>query len=262
MGEKGRPHSVLTNMALVKDSSGSVAQRFKERILHTYFVRCDMSLILLVVVASGVGSSKLLLESGVHSLLIRYPLALLVSFLAFLLLIRVWIWYVFCRKPAGLPNLDLDGFQVPGGGSGSFRFGGGDSGGGGASGSWEEGGSAQIVSTGGKGSGFNLDFDLGDDGAILVVLIVLVLAIACGGGYLVYVAPHILPEAAWQATLATGLARVAKPTSHNGWLSGVLKSSGIPFAAVLVLVVTLAWVAHSHCPRAVKLAEALSCSQP
>ena len=101
MGEKGRPNSVLTNMALVKDSSGSVAQRFKERILHTYFVRCDMSLILLVVVASGVGSSKLLLESGVHSLLIRYPLALLVSFLAFLLLIRVWIWYVFCRKPAG-----------------------------------------------------------------------------------------------------------------------------------------------------------------
>ena len=53
MGEKGRPHSLLTNMALVKDSNGSVAQRFKERILHTYFVRCDMSLILLVVVASA-----------------------------------------------------------------------------------------------------------------------------------------------------------------------------------------------------------------
>ena len=68
------------NTALERGSSDSLAQRFKERILHTYFVRCDMSLILLVVVASGVGSSKLLLESGVHSLLIRYPLALLVSF--------------------------------------------------------------------------------------------------------------------------------------------------------------------------------------
>src|SRR5712692_6595969 len=153
------------NTALEKGSNGSVAQRFKERILHTYFVRCDMSLILLVVVASGVGSSKLLLESGVHSLLLRYPLAMLVSFLAFLLLIRVWIWYVFCRKPAGLPNVDLDGFQIPagggnaGGGSGSFQFGGGDSGGGGASGSWEEGGNAQNVSSGGKGSGFNFDFD-------------------------------------------------------------------------------------------------------
>src|SRR6266568_8425677 len=96
-------------------SPGGIAQKFKERILHTYFIRCDMSLILLVVVASGVGSSKLLLECGVHSLLIRYPLALLVSFLAFLLLIRVWIWYVFCRQPAGLPNLDIDGLQIPAG---------------------------------------------------------------------------------------------------------------------------------------------------
>src|SRR5260370_27489887 len=115
------------NTALERGSSDSIAQRFKERILHTYFVRCDMSLMLLLVVASGGGSSKLLLESGVHSLLLRYPLALLVSFLAFLLLIRVWIWYVFCRKPAGLPNLDTDGFQIPvgggnaGSGSGSFR---------------------------------------------------------------------------------------------------------------------------------------------
>src|SRR4051795_2792142 len=122
------------------DKSVSVAQRFKERVLHTYFVRCDMSLILLVVVAAGVGSSKLMLECGLHSLPIRYPLALLVSFLAFLLLIRVWIWYVFCRAPVGVPDLDLDGLPLPrGGGSGPVHFGGGDSGGAGASGSWEDG---------------------------------------------------------------------------------------------------------------------------
>src|SRR5439155_131590 len=92
-------------------SPGGIAQKFKERILHTYFVRCDMSLILAVVVASGVGASKLLLECGVHSLPVRYPLALLISFLAFLLLIKVWIWYVFCRKTGGV---DLSGVD-PGG---------------------------------------------------------------------------------------------------------------------------------------------------
>src|SRR5438105_274467 len=120
------------------DSTASVAQRFKERVLHTYFVRCDMSLILLVVVAAGVGSSKLMLECGVRSLPIRYPLALLISFMAFLALIRVWIWYVFCRKPVGLPDLDLDDLPLPRRGGG-VRFGGGDSGGAGASGSWEDG---------------------------------------------------------------------------------------------------------------------------
>src|SRR5882762_7995865 len=108
----------------------NVAKRFKERILHTYFVRCDMSLILAVVVASGVGASKLLLECGVHSLPVRYPLSLLISFLAFLLLIKVWIWYVFCRKIGGVDLCDVDPGDIPiqggGGGSpGSVHFGGG-----------------------------------------------------------------------------------------------------------------------------------------
>ena len=79
----------------------SLAKRFKERILHTYFVRCGMSLILAVVVVAGVGSSKLMLECGVYSLPVRYPLALFISFLAFLLLIRVWIWYVFLSSFGG-----------------------------------------------------------------------------------------------------------------------------------------------------------------
>src|SRR5882762_4344813 len=123
----------------------NVAKRFKERILHTYFVRCDMSLILAVVVASGIGASKLLLECGVHSLPVRYPLSLLISFVAFLLLIKVWIWYVFCRKIGGVDPGDVDPGSLPisGGGGGAnpgpVRFGGGDSGGGGASDSWDEG---------------------------------------------------------------------------------------------------------------------------
>ena len=59
--------------------------------------------------------------------------------------------------------------------------------------------------------------------------------------------------------LATGLARVAKPTDSEGWLTGVLRASAIPFAVVMVFVVALAWVSHQHCPGAVKLAEALFC---
>jgi len=246
-------------------SPGGIAQKFKERILHTYFVRCDMSLILAVVVASGVGASKLLLECGVHSLPVRYPLALLISFLAFLLLIKVWIWYVFCRKTGGvdLSGVDPGGSPISGGGGGaspgSFHFGGGDSGGGGASDSWEEGGSVHEAPHISSSSGGGFDLDLGDDFAIILLVAALVLAIAGASGYLIYAAPHILPEAAWQATLATGLARVAKPTDHQGWLKGVLRSSAIPFVVVLVFVVALAWVTHNHCPSAVKLAEALYC---
>lgn len=244
---------------------GNAAERFKERILHTYFVRCDMSLILGVVVVSEVLSSKLLLECGLRSLELRYPLALFASFLAFLLLIRVWIWYVFCRIPGGAdPN--SGGFQISDGGWGggdssgsTMHFGGGDSGGAGASDSFGESVSSSSSSSGGGGSGWGFDLDLGDDLAIIILLVALILAVVGASGYLIYVAPHILPEAAWQAGLAGGLARIAKPTEHHNWLRGVLRSSCIPFIVVLILVVALARVAHNHCPVAVKLAEALYC---
>jgi hypothetical protein len=248
-----------------KGAAGDLAQQFKQRILHTYFVRCGMSLILAVVVASGLLTSKLLLECGLLSLRVRYPIALFASFLAFLLLIKVWIWYVFCRRSAvvDLTNIDAGG---GGGNSGSMRFGGGDSGGGGASDSWEEGSPAQFTagasrsSPGGGGGGGGFDLDLGDDWAILLLIAALVLAIVGAGGYLIYTAPNILPEAAWQVALASGLARISKPTAHQNWLTGVLRASGIPFAVVLIFVVALAWVAQDHCPGAVKLAEALYCA--
>jgi hypothetical protein len=261
------------NLAASKKSPGGVAKRFKERILHTYFVRCDMSLILAVVIASGIGASKLMLELGLHSLPVRYPLALLFSFLAFLLLIKVWIWYVFCRNTGGpdLTGVDPGDIQISGGGSGgpnpgTAHFGGGDSGGGGASDSWEDGSQSFVTSShsspssGGGGGGSGFDLDLGDDWAILLLVVALVLAIAGASGYLIYAAPNILPEAAWQATLAAGLARVAKPSDPQGWLKGVLRSCAIPFSVVLVFVVALAWVTHNHCPAAVKLSEALFCA--
>ncbi len=256
---------------LEKTLPRGAAQRFKERILHTYFVRCYMSFILTVVVAAGLLSSKLMLELGVHSLQLRYPIALLISFGAFLMLIRIWIWRV-CPRPTAtvdLSGLDPGGFQLSGGGggsgSGSMSFGGGDSGGAGATSSWEggeEGTSSGFGSSGGGGGGSGFDLDLGDDWVVILLVVLLALAIVCAGGYLIYAAPQILPEAAWQATLATGLARVSKPTEHENWLRCVVRKSSIPFAVVLILVVVLATVAHRHCPSAVKLTQALHCPVP
>src|SRR5258707_15244763 len=114
-------------------------QRYERRIAHTYFVRFHMSLILAAVIASGVLTSKGLLDLGVHSLRLRYPLAVLGSYLVFLLLVRVWIWYVSIRGRAvdrlGGPDIDggFGGIGLGGAGpSGFTKFGGGSSGGAGA----------------------------------------------------------------------------------------------------------------------------------
>lgn len=200
------------------------------------------------------------------------------SYLVFLGLVRIWIWYV-CRRRAAAGagggwdpgNFDFGGSgrssSAGGGGGGSVRFGGGDSGGGGASSLWQAdavaGPPAPIAAPApahSGGSGWSIpDLDLGDDGwQIVLLLAVLVLAIVLAGGYLIYAAPQILPEAAWQAVLASTLTRVQKD-DHHGWMSGVVKSTVLPFAVVLILAGALGWVAHKHCPQATKLIQVFSC---
>ena len=70
--------------------------RIEKRIAHDYYCRFHMSVILAAVISSGLLASKGLLELGI-SLQYRYPIAVLVSYGVFLLLIRVWIWYVSVR---------------------------------------------------------------------------------------------------------------------------------------------------------------------
>src|SRR5580693_6001306 len=118
-----------------------LAERFKQRILHGFLLRFQMSLILTAVVASGVLSSKVLLLAGFHSLRLRYPIAVLVSYGVFLGLVRVWLWYVSIRRGVASRSGNFDGAGFSWGGSGggggrSVEFGGGTSGGAGASDSW------------------------------------------------------------------------------------------------------------------------------
>jgi len=285
-------------MARVAASAGrspkALAQRFKQRILKDYCVRFHMSLIVMAVVASGVLSSKLMLVAGVRSLWLRYPVAVLCAYGVFLGLVRLWIAYVLVRRRAAeagvaaiatgggsergdgdagsrsrgrlldAVDLDLSG-AGSGGEGGSVSFGGGDSGGGGASDSWGMAASEmQAPGDAGSGGGWlpdlKLDLDLGDDGWwILLVLLLLAIVIFCAGGYLVWAAPDILSEAAWQALLGGVLVRARRHT-RAGWMGGVLRSTAIPFTIVLIVAAALGWQAHRHCPQASRLAEALACA--
>ena len=236
-----------------------------------------MSLILSAVVASGILSSKLLLVSGVHSLRLRYPIAVMVAYGVFLGLIRLWLWYVSARKQAALRTGSFDIgnlLNLPGGGGGgsgssglpdSVSFGGGSSGGGGASDMWGEPvqtgfvDAAPAPSGGGGGwGGIDFDFDLDGDGImILILLAALILGIVFAGGYLIYAAPQILPEAAWQFALAGALHKVTK--QKGDWMMAILKASVIPFVIVLVLATVLGFFAHHVCPSAVRLLQVFNC---
>jgi hypothetical protein len=232
-----------------------------------------MALMLTALGASGLLISKVLLEVGVRSMLERYLIAVAFSYALFFLFIKLWLIYISPPKPKprlpsrdsgnaiDIGNLSLDVAQESTV-VGDHVFGaGGDFGGGGATDLWGGETAQTVISTpssgrgsgGGGGSGL-FDFDL-DEGIVLIVLALLVLSIFGAGAYLVYAAPEILSEAAFQALLAAGLIKASKKMDGSGWMGSVLKATWIPFVIVLVMTGIFGMVAQTYYPHAARLAD-------
>lgn len=256
---------------MIKREPGDLHQTITHRIAQRFFVRWHMTAILVAVLVSGVVCSALLLHLGLRSMPWRYVLAVAGSYLVFFALIRLWLLYVSIAEGGrslgpgsgfgDLGNLG-GGFPdwSPSTGSG-FNPGGGNFGGGGASASFEApGGGSGGASSGGSwssssGSGWGLDLD--DGWLVLVAFALLLLAVTGTGVYLVYQAPHILGEAAFQVALATSLRKAAKRVIGFGWTGSVLRSTWIPFAVVLPMAGLFGWVAQHYCSKARKITEVL-----
>lgn len=245
---------------------GGIRARLRRNIVSQYFIRFHMSLIVAATIASGLGSSKLLLEAGVTNILIRYPLCVLAAYGIFTGLIRLWVFYVSLsyRRPR-LPDDDLgladwaEDLLEDSERSFALGFTSGDSGGAGASDTW---GNAQVAPVRAKEGvkAPSLGGSVDDDFWIVVLVMALVAGIFGAGAYVVYIAPQMLPEVALNALLAPAVARAANRAEAEGWLTSVLRSTWIPAAIVLLLTIALAAGIHYHCPTASKIVDAFTCA--
>lgn len=234
----------------------------KERVkawleLH-FFLRLHMMFILGATFGAGLLATKILLAIGVNMLALRYALAVLAAYLSFLFLIRLWLFYVNASDE-GI-NFAANGidFGTHAAIDSSDLGGGGRFGGGGASGSWGNAAAAAPVKSSGGGSSFNFDFG-DDDFAVIILFIALVLSIFIIGIYLIYTAPALLSEAAFEAALAAALAKRAKQIHRPGWMGTVWRATVWPFAVVLALSIALGWFAQKRCPDAKRLRDVMNC---
>ncbi len=246
----------------------SKKHQFIRRIEERFFLRFHMSLILTATALSGLLATKVLLFFNVKEMLVRYPLAVVFSYLVFFILIKIWLWYVSSsasgRESSTVENvIDTVGnsidipINLPYGSSDSFGFGGGSSGGGGASASFDMvDAPSKMISSAGDAVGEAASGIFDDEGGIvLIVLGVLLAAIFGAGLYLVYSAPAILSEAAFEAMMATNLIRATKRIDDPDWMGSVFRSTVWPFIIILVLAFLLAWTVESYFPNATKLAD-------
>jgi hypothetical protein len=266
--------------------------KFAERFKRRHALRLHMSLILLTTVGAGLLATRIMLALHLNNVMIRYPLSVVFAYLVFFVSVKLWLKFVaasyLVRKTHDtspnlfdvVPDLSTSG---PSGGhirvGEVFRGGGGNFGGGGVSGSFVEAGAAvtdsapevvagSIDTAAGLGDAAadvagEAVSGLGDDGGFvaLVVFAVLaaIMAIFVGAGiYLVYEAPFILSEAAFEFILAAGLVRETRKIEATDWVGSVFRATWIPFAVTLASALLAGFLIHHFFPQVTRLSELLS----
>jgi len=202
----------------------------RERLLRESMPRLQMSLILLFTGLSGFLVSFSLLRLHVFQMWVRYPIAILIAYGVFLLLLRVWLWVH--GRPLKV-DLDPSGLDVipPDLGSGESVHpgGGGDFGGAGSGGSWGE-----SVTSPSEASSKTTPLDiLGFDGDLGEGCLIVVALIALIGGlvaslYIVYIAPALLAEILIDGVLLVGLYRRVKQIEQRHWLQTAVRRTLLP----------------------------------
>ena len=243
-----------------------------------------MTAMLIATLLAGVAATRILAAAGLQIFAIRYAVAVVVAYAVFVGSVRLWLLYIaFCAAAAKrrqTSNSGDDWFDclnfsgsgsssLSGGSSSSLTEGGGRFGGGGASGSWGAPQSASrsvmpafFSSSSTKSSSSSKgDGDFGE--LMLVVLIIaVVVAVIAVFFWMIYAAPAILSEAAFNAVLAGALAKHAQRATRGSWVGSVIHATWMPFALILVLAVVLGWFAQKYCPAATRLSEAVHCAHP
>jgi hypothetical protein len=84
----------------------------------------------------------------------------------------------------------------------------------------------------------------------------ILLSLVFGAGlYMIYSAPYILSEAAFEFILSAGLIKSMRKIDDAEWQGSILRTTWMPFVVVLLLAVVAAVVIHSQYPEAHKLWE-------
>lgn len=255
-------------------------QAFQKHLQRRFSLRVHMFVILVATILSGVLFLKIMVMLGVADFRIRYPLSVLLSYLVFFACIKLWLLCISPNRSDKTNTIGWLDLSLPsnrgsgGGGVPSFRSGGGQFSGAGASGSFE-GHNAAIAETGllstpkptpansasdGIGGVVGEAADaLGDDNVVVAVILLVVLVATVLGTtvYVLYNAPAILSEAAFQGFLAASLIRRTRAISDQGWVGSIFRTTWKPFAVTVGVAFFSGVVLHWYFPEAVRLTDIL-----
>lgn len=239
-------------------------EKLRDWLERRFFLRIHMTVILGGTFLAGLAATHVLMRMEVNVLALRYGLAVCAAYLMFLALIKMWLYYVrISRESIDISVDGIEFFGDAGGAAYDAIGGGGRFGGAGASGSWGDAAASPAQSlkaaSGSSNKGCGVDIGGGDEGCVVILLVLLVFGLIIAAVYLIWTAPAILAEAAFEAALAGALARRAKRVEKGNWVGAIWRATVWPFLAILVLSALLGYFAQRSCPEATRLSEAFEC---
>lgn len=242
--------------------SGAIVQ-LRQQLERDSFPRLQMGLLVALTGGSGLLASFLLLHAGVSSMALRYPLALLAAYGAFLFLL--WLWLrTSVDDYVQLPDLgDLgDGVSLARGAVPDLvTAGGGDFGGAGAQASFEavgDGGGSVLSSVGdtvGEAAGSALD---ADELVIPLLVLLLALGLALASLYVVYIAPALFAELLFDGVLSFTLYRHLRRKDASHWLGTAVRRTLLPFGLTALFLCGVGAAMAAYAPGARSIGEVLA----
>ena len=238
-----------------RDRSRNV-HKVREELEREGYPRLQMSLIVALTGGAGFGFSYGLLQGGVHAMALRYPVALGLAYLVFLLLI--WLWLRTSASDWVDGHVDVpSGSWSPDNGDGVSSGQGGDFGGGGASGSFD--GPTVRGSSDPTGNALgSLDIDGGDELAIPLAVIALVVGMALASLYVVYVAPALLAEVLVDGAISYALFRRLRDHERRHWIRAVVRHTFWPFLGTAVFLAGMGWAMGQYAPGALSIGQVIA----
>ena len=227
----------------------TLVERVRRLDIDRGYPRLIMLLVLGVSGAVAFLSSVGLLRSGVDHMAVRYPIAVLAGYLAFLACIRLWVAYRrYVRR------LDVDAPDITNSNSNptteaeSDLFQGGRSGGGGGGTGWGD-------TRSNPSDGF-LDVDLDELWPVALALVA-VLSGVLALGYVVWAAPVLLAEVAVDAAVVGTVYRRLRKQDMGFWLDAAVNRTWLPASVVGVGAALLGWGLQWMAPEAASIGAAL-----
>jgi hypothetical protein len=281
MSKPGRRKQARTR-ATPEGGRRRAIERVRRRLAGGGWPRLLISFLLALTGASGFLISAVLLRLGVTSMTVRYPLAVILAYCVFLLLLRLWLALqrrsesnsdLLSESGDVLPHL----FDAPVPSAGVARpptfGGGGNFGGAGAGGGWSGGagvsadmtGGASIAGSSAPGAGSsmsdyvpdlpNVDLDF-DDGCFWIIIPVAAIAgVIIAMFYVVYIAPVFLAEILVDALLLAGLYKRLKGVEPRHWLRSAVGRTLLPALIATALFIAAGYLMERVAPEARSIGE-------